>query len=141
MTRKIEKRPIRTLGFFIGENFFSSLLKGFGLGSKILFLLTLARFGSLGQYRLESIHLNPYSLAFVVLYFYPIWISWWGTTEEVVALCLALPHLASRTTQKLAVLISSLLLTLLHISTWVSHLYLGWNLFLPELPWFHLSQN
>ena len=63
-TRKIEKRPIRTLGFY-RENFFSNLLKGFGLGLA-LFLLTLLGLVGLGQYRLESIHLNLYSLAFVV---------------------------------------------------------------------------
>ena len=38
-TKKVEKRPIRTLGFY-RENFLSNLLKGFGLGLA-LFLLTL----------------------------------------------------------------------------------------------------
>ncbi|HEU2427660.1 TPA: CPBP family intramembrane metalloprotease, partial [Streptococcus pneumoniae] len=38
-TRKVEKRPIRTLGFY-RENFLSNLLKGFSLGLA-LFLLTL----------------------------------------------------------------------------------------------------
>ena len=38
-TRKVEKRPIRTLGFY-RENFLSNLFKGFGLGLA-LFLLTL----------------------------------------------------------------------------------------------------
>ncbi|VQM81951.1 caax amino protease family protein [Streptococcus pneumoniae] len=59
-TRKVEKRPIRTLGFY-RENFLSNLLKGFSLGLA-LFLLTLLGLVVLGQYRLESIHLNPYSL-------------------------------------------------------------------------------
>ena len=45
-TRKIEKRPIRTLGFY-RENFLSSLLKGFGLGLA-LFLLTLLGLVALG---------------------------------------------------------------------------------------------
>ena len=55
--RKVEKRPIRTLGFY-RENCLSNLLKGFGLGLA-LFLLTLLGLIALGQYRLESIRLNP----------------------------------------------------------------------------------
>ena len=110
-TRKIEKRPIRTLGFY-RENFFSSLLKGFGLGLA-LFLLTLLGLVGLGQYRLESIHLNPYSLAFVV-FTIPFWILQ-GTAEEVVSRAWLLPQLASRTNLKLAVLISSMFFTLLHM--------------------------
>ena len=109
-TRKVEKRPIRTLGFY-KENFFNNLLKGFGLGLA-LFLLTLLGLVALGQYRLESINLNPYSLAFVV-FTIPFWILQ-GTTEEVVARAWLLPQLASRTNLKLAVLISSLFFTLLH---------------------------
>ncbi|MDU3713771.1 MAG: CPBP family intramembrane glutamic endopeptidase [Streptococcus mitis] len=110
-TRKVEKRPIRTLGFY-RENFLISLLKGFGLGLA-LFLLTLLGLVALGQYRLESIHLNPYSLTFVVLTI-PFWILQ-GTTEEVVARAWLLPQLASRTNLKLAILISSVLFTLLHV--------------------------
>ena len=110
-TRKVEKRPIRTLGFY-GENFLSNLLKGFGLGLA-LFLLTLLVLVALGQYRLESIRLNPYSLTFVV-FTIPFWILQ-GTTEEVVARAWLLPQLASRTNLKLAILISSLLFTLLHV--------------------------
>lgn len=57
-TRKVEKRPIRTLGFY-RENFLSNLLKGFSLGLA-LFLLTLLRFGGLrsisfGIHSLESL--------------------------------------------------------------------------------------
>ena len=63
-TRKVEKRPIRTLGFY-RENFLSSLLKGFGLGLA-LFLITLLCLVALGQYRFEFIHLDPYSLTFIV---------------------------------------------------------------------------
>ncbi|CVK71134.1 caax amino protease family protein [Streptococcus pneumoniae] len=59
-TRKVEKRPIRTLGFY-RENFLSNLLKGFSLGLA-LFLLTLLGLVVLGQYRLESIHLPLSSL-------------------------------------------------------------------------------
>lgn len=88
-TRKVEKRPIRTLGFY-RENFLSNLLN-----------------------RLESIHLNPYSLAFVV-FTIPFWILQ-GTAEEVVARAWLLPQLASRTNLKLAILISSLFFTLLHM--------------------------
>ena len=110
-TRKVEKRPIRTLGFY-RENFLSSLLKGFGLGLA-LFLLTLLGLVALGQYRFESIHLNSYSLAFVI-FTIPFWILQ-GTTEEVVARAWLLPQLASRTNLKLAVLISSLFFTLLHM--------------------------
>ena len=110
-TRKVEKRPIRTLGFY-RENFLSSLLKGFGLGLA-LFLLTLLGLVALGQYRFESIHLNPYSLAFVV-FTIPFWILQ-GTAEEVVSRAWLLPQLASRTNLKLAVLISSLFFTLLHM--------------------------
>ena len=110
-TRKVEKRPIRTLGFY-RENFLSNLLKGFGLGLA-LFLLTLLGLVALGQYRFESIHLNPYSLAFVI-FTIPFWILQ-GTTEEVVARAWLLPQLASRTNLKLAVLISSLFFTLLHM--------------------------
>ncbi len=109
-TRKVEKRSIRTLGFY-RENFLSSLLKGFGLGLA-LFLLILLGLVALGQYRFESIHLNPYSLAFVILTI-PFWILQ-GTTEEVVARAWLLPQLASRTNLKLAVLISSLFFALLH---------------------------
>ena len=109
-TRKVEKRPIRTLGFY-RENFLSNLLKGFGLGLA-LFLLTLLGLVALGQYRLESIHLNLYSLVFVI-FTIPFWILQ-GTTEEVVARAWLLPQLASRTNLKLAVLISSLFFTLLH---------------------------
>lgn len=100
-TRKVEKRPIRTLGFY-RENFLSNLLKGFSLGLA-LFLLTLLGLVVLGQYRLESIHLNPYSLAFVV-FTIPFWILQ-GTAEEVVARAWLLPQLASRTNLKLAILI------------------------------------
>lgn len=70
-TRKVEKRPIRTLGFY-RENFLVNLLKGFGLGL-VLFLLTLLGLVAFGQYRLESIHLNPYSISFVV-FTIPFWI-------------------------------------------------------------------
>lgn len=69
--RKVEKRPIRTLGFY-RENCLSNLLKGFGLGLA-LFLLTLLGLIALGQYRLESIRLNPYSFFFVV-FTIPFWI-------------------------------------------------------------------
>lgn len=110
-TRKVEKRPIRTLGFY-RENFLSNLLKGFSLGLA-LFLLTLLGLVLLGQYRLESIHLNPYSLAFVV-FTIPFWILQ-GTAEEVVARAWLLPQLASRTNLKLAIFISSLFFTLLHM--------------------------
>ena len=110
-TRKVEKRPIRTLGFY-RENFLSNLLKGFGLGLA-LFLLTLLGLVALGQYRFESIHLDPYSLTFIV-FTIPFWILQ-GTTEEVVSRAWLLPQLASRTNLKLAVLISSLLFTLLHM--------------------------
>ena len=110
-TKKVEKRPIRTLGFY-RENFLSNLLKGFGIGLA-LFLLTLLGLVALGQYRFESIHLNPYSLTFVV-FTIPFWILQ-GTTEEVVARAWLLPQLASRTNLKLAVLISSLFFTLLHM--------------------------
>ena len=110
-TRKVEKRPIRTLGFY-RENFLSNLLKGFGLGLA-LFLLTLLGLAALGQYRFESIHLNPYSLAFVV-FTIPFWILQ-GTAEEVVSRAWLLPQLASRTNLKFAVLISSLFFTLLHM--------------------------
>mgnify|MGYP000888164990 FL=1 len=111
-TRKVEKRPIRTLGFY-RENCLSNLLKGFGIGLA-LFLLTLLGLVTLGQYRFESIHLNPYSLAFVV-FTIPFWILQ-GTAEEVVSRAWLLPQLASRTNLKLAVLISSLFFTLLHMS-------------------------
>ena len=110
-TRKVEKRPIRTLGFY-RENFFSSLLERIWSRSGI-FSSDLVRLVGLGQYRLESIHLNPYSLAFVV-FTIPFWILQ-GTTEEVVARAWLLPQLASRTNLKLAVLISSLFFTLLHM--------------------------
>ena len=110
-TRKVEKRPIRTLGFY-KENFLSNLLKGFCLGLA-LFLLTLLGLVALGQYRFESINSNPYSLAFVI-FTIPFWILQ-GTTEEVVARTWLLPQLASRTNLKLAVLISSLFFTLLHM--------------------------
>ena len=111
-TRKVEKRPIRTLGFY-RENFLSNLLKGFGLGLA-LFLLTLLGLVALGQYRLESIHLNPYSISFVV-FTIPFWILQ-GTAEEVVSRAWLLPQLASRTNLKLAIVISSLFFTLLHMS-------------------------
>lgn len=110
-TRKVEKRPIRTLGFY-RENFLSNLLKGFSLGLA-LFLLTLLGLVVLGQYRLESIHLNPYSLAFVV-FTIPFWILQ-GTAEEVVARAWLLPQLAKRTNLKVAIIISSSLFTLLHL--------------------------
>ena len=110
-TRKVEKRSIRTLGFY-KENFLSNLLKGFGIGLT-LFLLTLLGLVALGQYRFESINSNPYSLAFVI-FTIPFWILQ-GTTEEVVARTWLLPQLASRTNLKLAVLISSLFFTLLHM--------------------------
>ena len=110
-TRKVEKRPIRTLGFY-RENFLSNLLKGFGLGLA-LFLLTLLGLVALGQYRLESIRLNPYSFFFVI-FTIPFWILQ-GTAEEVVSRAWLLPQLASRTNLKLAVVISSILFTLLHM--------------------------
>ena len=110
-TRKVEKRPIRTLGFY-RENCLSNLLKGFGIGLT-LFLLTLLGLVALGQYRLESIRLNPYSLFFVV-FTIPFWILQ-GTAEEVVSRTWLLPQLASRTNLKLAVVISSIFFTLLHM--------------------------
>ena len=109
--RKVEKRPIRTLGFY-RENCLSNLLKGFGLGLA-LFLLTLLGLIALGQYRLESIRLNPYSFFFVV-FTIPFWILQ-GTAEEVVSRAWLLPQLASRTNLKLAVVISSIFFTLLHM--------------------------
>ncbi len=108
--RKVEKRPIRTLGFY-RENCLSNLLKGFGLGLA-LFLLTLLGLIALGQYRLESIRLNPYSFFFVV-FTIPFWILQ-GTAEEVVSRAWLLPQLSSRTNLKLAVVISSIFFTLLH---------------------------
>lgn len=110
-TRKVEKRPIRTLGFY-RENFLSNLLKGFSLGLA-LFLLTLLGLVVLGQYRLESIHLNPYSLAFVV-FTIPFWILQ-GTAEELVTRTWLIPQLAKRTNLKVAIIISSSLFTLLHL--------------------------
>ena len=110
-TRKVEKRPIQTLGFY-RENFLSNLLKGFGLGLA-LFLLTLLGLVALGQYHFESIHLNPYSLVFVV-FTIPFWILQ-GTAEEVVSRAWLLPQLVSRTNLKLAVIVSSLFFTLLHM--------------------------
>lgn len=110
-TRKVEKRPIRTLGFY-RENCLSDFLKGFGLGLA-LFLLTLLGLVALGQYRFESIHLNPYSLAFII-FTIPFWILQ-GTAEEVVSRAWLLPQLASRTNLKLAVIISSIFFTLLHM--------------------------
>ena len=110
-TRKVEKRPIRTLGFY-KENFLSALFKGYGLGLS-LFILALAGLVVLGQYQFDSIHLNPYSLIFVI-FTIPFWILQ-GTAEEVVARAWLLPQLASRTNLKLAVLISSLFFTLLHM--------------------------
>lgn len=110
-TRKVEKRPIRTLGFY-RENFFSNLLKGFGLGLA-LFLLTLLGLVALGQYRFESIHLDPYSLAFVV-FTIPFWILQ-GTAEELVTRAWLIPQLAKRTNLQVAIIISSSLFTLLHL--------------------------
>lgn len=110
-TRKVEKRPIRTLGFY-KENFLSALFKGYGLGLS-LFILALAGLVVLGQYQFDSIHLDPYSLAFVV-FTIPFWILQ-GTAEEVVSRAWLLPQLASRTNLKLAVIISSLFFTLLHM--------------------------
>lgn len=110
-TRKVEKRPIRTLGFY-RENFLSNLLKGFSL-DLALFLLTLLGLVVLGQYRLESIHLNPYSLAFVV-FTIPFWILQ-GTAEELVTRAWLIPQLAKRTNLKVAIIISSSLFTLLHL--------------------------
>ena len=110
-TRKVEKRPIRTLGFY-RENFLSNLLIGFGIGLA-LFLLTLLGLVALGQYRFESIHLNPYSLAFVV-FTIPFWILQ-GTAEELVTRAWLIPQLAKRTNLKVAIIISSSLFTLLHL--------------------------
>ena len=110
-TRKVEKRPIRTLGFY-RENCLSNLVKGFGIGLALC-LLTFLGLVALGQYRLESIRLNPYSLFFVV-FTIPFWILQ-GTAEEVVSCAWLLPQLASRTNLKLAVIISSIFFTLLHM--------------------------
>ncbi|MEN2143359.1 CPBP family intramembrane glutamic endopeptidase [Streptococcus pneumoniae] len=110
-TRKVEKRPIRTLGFY-RENFLSNLLKGFSLGLA-LFLLTLLGLVALGQYRLDSIHLDTYSLAFT-LFTIPFWILQ-GTAEELVTRAWLIPQLAKRTYLKVAIIISSSLFTLLHL--------------------------
>ncbi|HGE7737648.1 TPA: CPBP family intramembrane glutamic endopeptidase [Streptococcus pneumoniae] len=110
-TRKVEKRPIRTLGFY-RENFLSNLLKGFSLGLA-LFLLTLLGLVVLGQYRLDSIHLDTYSLAFT-LFTIPFWILQ-GTAEELVTRAWLIPQLAKRTNLKVAIIISSSLFTLLHL--------------------------
>ncbi|MFR6860494.1 CPBP family intramembrane glutamic endopeptidase [Streptococcus pneumoniae] len=110
-TRKVEKRPIRTLGFY-RENFLSNLLKGFSLGLA-LFLLTLLGLVALGQYRLDSIYLDTYSLAFT-LFTIPFWILQ-GTAEELVTRAWLIPQLAKRTNLKVAIIISSSLFTLLHL--------------------------
>lgn len=110
-TRKVEKRPIRTLGFY-RENFLSNLLKGFSLGLA-LFLLTLLGLVALGQYRLDSIHLDTYSLAFT-LFTIPFWILQ-GTAEELVTRAWLIPQLTKRTNLKVAIIISSSLFTLLHL--------------------------
>ena len=110
-TRKVEKRPIRTLGFY-KENFLSALFKGYGLGLS-LFILALAGLVVLGQYQFDSIHLDTYSLAFT-LFTIPFWILQ-GTAEELVTRAWLIPQLAKRTNLKLAVLISSIFFTLLHM--------------------------
>ena len=109
--KKVEKRPIRTLGFY-KENFLSALFKGYGLGLS-LFILTLAGLVVLGQYQFDSIHLDTYSLAFT-LFTIPFWILQ-GTTEELVTRAWLIPQLAKRTNLKVAIIISSSLFTLLHL--------------------------
>lgn len=110
-TRKVEKRPIRTLGFY-KENFLSALLKGYGLGLS-LFILALAGLVVLGQYQFDSIHLDTYSLAFT-LFTMPFWILQ-GTAEELVTRAWLIPQLAKRTNLKVSIIISSSLFTLLHL--------------------------
>ncbi|VRS85542.1 CAAX amino terminal protease family protein [Streptococcus pneumoniae] len=110
-TRKVEKRPIRTLGFY-KENFLSALFKGYGLGLS-LFILALAGLVVLGQYQFDSIHLDTYSLAFT-LFTIPFWILQ-GTAEELVTRAWLIPQLAKRTNLKVAIIISSSLFTLLHL--------------------------
>lgn len=110
-TRKVEKRPIRTLGFY-KENFLSALFKGYGLGLS-LFILALAGLVVLGQYQFDSIHLDTYSLAFT-LFTIPFWILQ-GTAEELVTRAWLIPQLAKRTNIKVAIIISSSLFTLLHL--------------------------
>ncbi|KXT93995.1 CPBP family intramembrane glutamic endopeptidase [Streptococcus mitis] len=110
-TRKVEKRPIRTLGFY-KENFLSALFKGYGLGLS-LFILVLAGLVVLGQYQFDSIHLDTYSLAFT-LFTIPFWILQ-GTAEELVTRAWLIPQLAKRTNIKVAIIISSSLFTLLHL--------------------------
>ncbi|MDS2972324.1 caax amino protease family [Streptococcus pneumoniae] len=110
-TRKVEKRPIRTLGFY-RENFLSALFKGYGLGLS-LFILALAGLVVLGQYQFDSIHLDTYSLAFT-LFTIPFWILQ-GTAEELVTRAWLIPQLAKRTNLKVAIIISSSLFTLLHL--------------------------
>lgn len=86
-TRKVEKRPIRTLGFY-RENFLSNLLKGFSLGLA-LFLLTLLGLVVLGQYRLESIHLSLESLfSCLCRLYYPI-LDFTGDSRRSGGPCLA----------------------------------------------------
>lgn len=110
-TRKVEKRPIRTLGFY-KENFLSALFKGYGLGLS-LFILALAGLVVLGQYQFDSIHLDTYSLIFVI-FTIPFWILQ-GTAEELVTRAWLIPQLAKRTNLKVAIIISSSLFTLLHL--------------------------
>lgn len=110
-TRKVEKRPIRTLGFY-KENFLSALFKGYGLGLS-LFILALAGLVVLGQYQFDSIHLDTYSLVFT-LFTIPFWILQ-GTAEELVTRAWLIPQLAKRTNLKVAIIISSSLFTLLHL--------------------------
>ena len=110
-TRKVEKRPIRTLGFY-KENFLSSLFKGYGLGL-FLFIVTLVGLVVLGQYHFDSLHLDTYSLAFT-LFTIPFWILQ-GTAEELVTRAWLIPQLAKRTNLKVAIVISSSLFTLLHL--------------------------
>ena len=110
-TRKVEKRPIRTLGFY-KENFLSALFKGYGLGL-FLFIVTLVGLVVLGQYHFDSLHLDTYSLAFT-LFTIPFWILQ-GTAEELVTRAWLIPQLAKRTNLKVAIVISSSLFTLLHL--------------------------
>ena len=110
-TRKVEKRPIRTLGFY-KENFLSALFKGYGLGL-FLFIVTLVGLVVLGQYHFDSLHLDTYSLVFT-LFTIPFWILQ-GTAEELVTRAWLIPQLAKRTNLKVAIVISSSLFTLLHL--------------------------
>ncbi|VTS16450.1 CAAX amino terminal protease family protein [Streptococcus porcinus] len=107
-----EKRPIRSLGFFKGQVFLE-LAKGWFIGT-FLFSITLGLSYLLGGVELHSVDFSFKTLEFLV-FSIPFWLLQSGT-EELLTRGWLLPILARRTHLAIAIIVSSSLFGIMHLS-------------------------